>query len=153
MDLDYFKEKFHNKYEIITETGCWLWIGKVNWWGYGMLWSPDKEVRAHRVSYALHYDDFDPSKSILHSCDVPCCVNPRHLRQGTQADNMKDVADRQRSGLIRGKANKSNLTVRDINFIRILYGVTGLYQYEIAKMYDVDQTVISKIINFKIWNK
>jgi len=153
MDLDYYKEKFHNKYEIITETGCWIWTGNINHWGYGMMWSTSGKVRAHRVSYALHYDDFDPNKLILHSCDVPCCVNPSHLRQGTQADNMRDVANRCRSGLIRGKANRSSLSVRDVNLIRILYKVSGLQQKDLAVMYDVDQSVISKIINFKIWNK
>jgi hypothetical protein len=34
-----------------------------------------------------------PGMNILHACDNPGCVNPEHLREGTQADNITDCIE------------------------------------------------------------
>lgn len=35
---------------------------------------------------------------VLHSCDRPECINPEHLRWGSQAENMRDKQERGRAG-------------------------------------------------------
>lgn len=39
-----------------------------------------------------------PVGKVLHSCDYPPCVNPRHLREGDDSDNMRDMYSRARGG-------------------------------------------------------
>ncbi len=38
----------------------------------------------------------EPKLHILHSCDNPSRVNPKHLREGTDADNVQDMMERGR---------------------------------------------------------
>jgi len=49
-------------------------------------------IPAHRISYLLHNGDLVDGLSVLHNCNNALCVNPDHLRLGTQADNMRDLA-------------------------------------------------------------
>ena len=42
---------------------------------------------------------------VLHSCDRPQCVNPAHLRMGTDKENVGDRVERERSADVNGSAN------------------------------------------------
>jgi len=37
-----------------------------------------------------------PGMNILHECDNPACINPDHLYEGTQRENIQDCLDRGR---------------------------------------------------------
>lgn len=51
----------------------------------------NKRPYAHRIAWVLEYNE-DPGNSlVLHSCSNPTCVNPNHLRLGTQQDNVNDM--------------------------------------------------------------
>jgi HNH endonuclease len=52
-------------------------------------------VYAHRFAFAAA-TGADITEQVLHSCDNPLCVNPAHLFQGTQTDNMKDAQAKKR---------------------------------------------------------
>ena len=70
--------------------GCWEWTGcrdKGHGKGYGLM---GFNVRAHRYSYERFVGPIPRGMLVLHSCDNPGCVNPEHLRVGTDADNMRD---------------------------------------------------------------
>lgn len=87
---------------------CWKWIGSTSKWGYGKMRLGNKTILSHRLSWILHNDEELPSDLlVLHSCDVPCCVNPNHLFLGTHQDNMTDMIKKGRyvSG-VKGKTWK-----------------------------------------------
>jgi hypothetical protein len=73
-------------------SGCWLWVGWMNWADYGRLYdAAGNEVLAHCASWEHHRGPVPDGLSVLHKCDVRCCVNPDHLFVGTQQDNMDDM--------------------------------------------------------------
>jgi hypothetical protein len=94
--------------------------------GYGQQWVSSKKrlVLSHRLAYVeangLDLADIE-GLLVLHSCDTPACVEPSHLRTGTNADNAADREARNRGGgkHIRGEGNgRSVLTWEKVAAIR-----------------------------------
>lgn len=84
---------------------CWNWTGKSYFhYGYGKFNVNKKETRAHRYSWELHKGAIPQGLFVLHNCDNPKCVNPEHLRLGTQKDNVQDQFDRGRHRHQKGRA-------------------------------------------------
>ncbi len=68
---------------------CWDWTGRLSESGYGCFDAGGKGHRAHRISYKLFVGDTH-GLQVLHECDNPRCVRPKHLWLGTPADNAHD---------------------------------------------------------------
>lgn len=107
-----------------TET-CWLWSGakkeprRSQPIGYGRIvlsYEPLRQAYAHRISWEIHHGPIPKGKQVLHDCDNPPCVNPNHLFLGTQLDNMKDCATKQRTayGVRNGRTLLSEQQVQEI---------------------------------------
>ena len=77
-------------------SGCWLWDGSAIPQGYGNVRHNGRSVLAHRLSWFL-FHGYWPER-LLHRCDVPACVNPGHLFEGTQSENMLDMVKKNRGG-------------------------------------------------------
>ena len=81
-----------------TDT-CWLWTSSTMGSGYGSI-RPSlgaDMTGAHRFSWALHNGRWPRTgEVVMHTCDVPLCVNPEHLTIGSQSDNIKQCVDRGR---------------------------------------------------------
>jgi hypothetical protein len=134
---------------IDKTENCWNWIGDISEGGYGEIGINCKPKMAHRYSYEKFIGTIKKGLFVLHSCDNRRCVNPEHLRQGTQAENLNDASLRDR--LIKGSAVKvSKLKEEDIGEIRRLYE-EGLSQLKIGELYGVHQTMISTIVRRKWW--
>jgi len=88
-------DRFNDKWEPTTETGCWLWNATPKSI-YGLFWINGKSEHAHRASWMLHKGRIPKGKWILHTCDVVGCVNPDHLYIGDHAQNTADAVKRKR---------------------------------------------------------
>lgn len=86
--------------KVQKAMGCWTWIGYTPPTGYGSMNVPGMKgpVPAHRISYALKHGSCPPGMVVMHTCDNKLCVNPKHLRAGTQGDNFRDAV---RKGRVR----------------------------------------------------
>lgn len=77
---------------------CWPWLGYRNPAGYGML--QRRKIHGAPIlapRYVLYLiTGALPIKQALHSCDNPICVNPAHIREGDQAENIADAITRHR---------------------------------------------------------
>lgn len=73
--LQYFNE--HIKH---LDNGCWEWTGKKANTGAGRAGGPFKGQLATRIAYALFVGTLPHNARLLHTCDLPACVNPAHLK-------------------------------------------------------------------------
>ena len=133
-----------------TKMGCWLYRQSKT---YGKFWDGRQHVQAHRYSFMNHKGKIPKGMFVCHSCDVPNCVNPKHLFLGTPKANMVDMMNKKRNVTCRGERNgKSKLTLEDVKRIRTLLA-TGTTQIVIAKLFGIHQTNVHYIGKMKTWQK
>lgn len=70
----------------VGDGGCWLWTGGTIR-GYGQYFYGNRTRRAHRVSYEALVGPIT-SETLDHLCRVRCCVNPGHLEQVSNRENV-----------------------------------------------------------------
>lgn len=78
----------------LSNESCWEWLGATDGHGYGAITNTatSSPIKAHRLSYEIHYGEIPEGKVICHHCDNPICVNPHHLFAGSPKDNMQDCS-------------------------------------------------------------
>jgi hypothetical protein len=64
-------------------------------WPCGTHYTRFKGVYKHQIACAYKHGIVD-GMFALHSCDNPPCCNPKHLRWGTQQENVQDIFKRGR---------------------------------------------------------
>lgn len=88
--------KFWDKVKI--SNYCWEWQGYTHpKSGYGIInvrFLVRNERYTHRISWILKNGEIPNNLNVLHKCDNPKCINPKHLYLGTQLDNIRDREER-----------------------------------------------------------
>lgn len=74
----------------IPECGCWLWAGKWDTCGYGCSNGNPGAFGTHRMFYVAFVGEIPEGMKVLHKCDTPACVNPKHLFLGDDGVNARD---------------------------------------------------------------
>jgi len=148
-----FFEKHAGKIEYGAPSGCWLWSARIDRYGYGKVRARGTSRLAHREAYeAIHGPGSANGLAVRHKCDVRACVNPDHLLLGTNADNSRDMVerDRQAKGVANGNAK---LTEDDVMTIRAEYvrrsSTHGLVA--LARRFGVHHTLIGFIVRRVSW--
>jgi hypothetical protein len=137
--------------------GCWEWRGWHTKAGYGQFrFNPSdrQAIYAHRFSFELHYRPLESGEEVMHTCDNPPCVNPAHLRAGSHAQNMADMARKGRGVVPQPRPGElhhaAKLTDAQVYEIRARCAA-GEDQRAIARDYGVRNTTISMIHNRHTW--
>ena len=131
---------------------CWLAAGQVGIsitpTGYGSTYFQGSTKRIHRLVFEVHYGYMPPV--VMHLCDVPGCYNPRHLRGGTQAENM---ADMKRKGRGRGPVGEGqhSAVLTEAQVVEIKDTPPDTTNQELAKKYGVSTKTIYRIKMGKTW--
>lgn len=150
------EERFWEKVDIGSEDECWMWQAFCHPKGYGKFKMGKSMPNAQRVSWFLSYGEIPDGLFVLHKCDNRACVNPKHLFLGTNDDNMKDMARKNRS--TKGKAFHigddhplSKLSSKKVKDIRKMYASGKFTYFDLAKKYGVAFQTIGNVITRKRW--
>lgn len=81
---------------------CFEFVGANNN-GYGLVGYGGRLVYAHRLSYLLHKGLIPAGLCVLHKCDNPACINPKHLFLGSYSDNQLDAVRKNRHAKAGGR--------------------------------------------------
>ena len=86
---------------------CFLWQGAKDTNGYGVTTVDERQVKTHRLAYAIQHGELQGDFCVCHHCDNPSCVNPFHLFLGSHRDNAQDRQRKQRGNPAVGDRNGS----------------------------------------------
>jgi hypothetical protein len=146
--------RFWSKVSFKTNNSCWHWLGNKGTRGYGQFSlylrakGKYRPLRAHRLAYFLMFGVWT-NKCVLHKCDIPLCVNPFHLFEGTLSDNTRDMYAKGRGTTTRGRAN-AKLTELEVLAIRSQWRGHQDTKF-LAAHFGVCKNSIRQIITRKTW--
>jgi hypothetical protein len=144
------------RHVVRTASGCWVWTGAIAaGTGYGIFNAGDGTlVGAHRYSWELaHPGEARTGLVVRHTCDLPPCVNPRHLVLGTYRDNTADMdaRGRRRSNPRHGEDHpRAKLTVADVRTARVAWA-QGVTPMDLARIFRVAESTMMALLSRRTW--
>jgi len=147
----------HQIFEKVTvPEGCWEWQGAKSSFGHGRVKQGGRLLLPHRVVFEAFNGSLAEGELVLHHCDNPACVNPRHLFKGSHSDNMKDCAAKGRLGSQTHPEphqgvnhSGAKLTDEAVREIRRSAGIVPIKQ--MARQFGVHKSIIQKVIKRQRW--
>jgi len=140
-------EFFRSSYQVIDRgyiTPCWIW-NTASGPEYGTLYVGQKMCKAHRFSWELHFGKISDDLEVLHHCDIPQCVNPKHLFLGDQKANILDCV---KKGRWKGG---QKLTESQVLEIRRIYAEGKLGYRKLSAMFNISRGAILLIVRRMSW--
>lgn len=140
-----------------TDSGCWLWGGRIQWDGYGEVRLPGgRRQQAHRRAWALA-NGREPLRGmeICHRCDVRACVNPEHLFEGTHSENIQDCVAKGRHVTRFGCGELSPralLTEAQVLEIRALVRDPFITYKELGEQYNLSAAAVFEVAKGVTWS-
>ncbi len=123
-------------------TPCWVWQRSLSTFGYGKLWEEGRLQPAHRVYYERKYGSVPQGLELDHLCTPfggpKNCVNPDHVEPVTHTENIR-------------RGRKIKLSLEKARQIRYLHCNSHLTNRQIGEIFDVSDTLISNVVQGKIW--
>lgn len=130
---------------------CWPWTGGLGPGGYGTIKIDGRMIPAHRVAFALEHGAVETDTYVLHHCDNPPCCNPACLFPGTQADNMEDCAQKDRTPF-GDRSPARRLTEADVIEARRLFAEGASFP-SLRKRYGVSHNTIYSAVTGLTWRR
>lgn len=144
-------KRFLAKIGPSSSNGCQIWMAAKDAAGYGRFFIGENMIFAHRVSFILVNGSIPDGMVIMHLCNNPSCVNPDHLRCGTQLENIQQREQQNRGKRFYGEENKrSKLKNTDILNIRKM-GMDGVSSSIIALHFGINARSARRIIAKQRW--
>ena len=151
------EQRFWQKVDKLGPDECWEWTGAKHPKVYGHFMVGPDLWTAHRFVYDWQVEEIPDRMHVLHHCDNPSCVNPKHLFLGTNTDNVADRHAKGRSGTTMGRPGEKNsmskLTQKQVDRIRLWYTLPKVTQKKLGETYGVDHRTISKIVRNERWTQ
>lgn len=129
---------------------CWPWKGHIDRNGYGALNRRGRVMRAHRFVYEALVAPIPAGNVLMHSCDNPPCVNPRHLTPGTDADNNADCVSKRRH-VFGERMWSAKLTEEQVVEARTKYATGSYSQLELAREYGLTDGPMWELLHGITW--
>ena len=151
------EERFWSKVAVGGPDECWPWKGGISGGRYGMFWMDGRVQCAHRAAWQIHNGPIPEGMAICHHCDNPPCVNPAHLFLGSDADNLRDAANKgrcmgQSCPPIYGEAHgNSKMTEAQVLELRTLYDTGKWSHRSLAGRYGVSARCVYSIVHRITW--
>ena len=137
--------------------GCWIWTGgrqtTPKGFDYGVFHPDDgkggasrRVVRAHRWIYEHLHGVLPLKKMVLHKCDNPPCVNPKHLYEGGDTANHHDM-------MVRKRYSKKmvKLDAGKVRRMRRLLTTSERSYTDIGREFGVHRTTVQRIAIRQRW--
>lgn len=126
---------------------CWEFNGHKHDDGYGTMKVKGKTVKTHRLAYECWVGPIPEGASILHSCDNPPCINPAHLRAGSQPENIEDMVSRSRQRA--GRLHSAEMMAE----VKRLYKTGRHAQADLEQRFGLSSGTVSRLMSGKIWKE
>lgn len=146
--------RFWEKVRRSSKNACWVWTAsrlKASG-GYGQIRTAgagSKMIKAHRLSWIIHNGPIPTGMCVLHRCDNPPCVNPRHFFLGTNVENTEDsvMKGRRAKGERIARATTTARQAREVKRRR----KDGQKSSEIARELGLTKDVVYQIVRGRTW--
>lgn len=151
-----FDQTFADRFwkNVKKSKDCWEWLGQKDYCGYGVIKFREKTIKAHRIAFELATGKSPIGLCVLHRCDNPGCVNPKHLYLGTPKDNAMDRMRKGRGGNLKGEHNgRAKLSLEQIETIRDLFSTGAYSKVKLGKIFGVSDAQIGNIVRGIHWKE